>query len=110
MDAVPEHAELHLDGRFADPLVDDAVLREVRGAVRAVETTRQVVAAGAVLRHLPPLRTDAANAYVRALTAAADAAFSRRTQAEVAPHATDAKVIVSPTKVPFAVFGPGCIT
>ncbi|MBC7092959.1 M20/M25/M40 family metallo-hydrolase [Candidatus Bipolaricaulota bacterium] len=110
VNAVPEHAELDLDVRFADPLVDSAVLREVRRVVRAVEATRQVVAAVAVLRHLPPLRTDAANAYVRALTAAADAAFGRRTQAELAPYATDAKVIVPPTRVPFAVFGPGCIT
>jgi len=82
---------------------------ESRDGVRAVEVTRQVTAPVTTLRHLPPLRTNPEKVYIRALTAAVNAVLTYCPQANLAPFATDAKVIVPQTKIPFVVFGPGSI-
>jgi len=109
VNAVPEYAELDLDVRFAEPSTGSTVLQKVYEMVRAVEAARQVTATVTTLRHLPPLRTNPENVYVRTLTAAVNAVLTPCPQANLAPFATDAKVIVPQTKIPFAVFGPGSI-
>ena len=109
VNAVPEYAELDLDVRFAEPSQGDTLLKEVQELAHEVEVARQVTATLTVLRHLPPLRTDAADVYLQTLTTAVSTTLGRGLQADLAPYATDAKVIVPQIHIPFAIFGPGSI-